>query len=326
MEYVDLAGTGLRSSRVGLGTWAIGGLEWGGADDAASIATIHRALEMGITLIDTAPIYGHGHAEEVVGRALKDRRNGAIIASKAGLAWSAQGDVRREGSRSQVLREFDDSLRRLHIDYIDLYQVHWPEDSRIEETAQALHSLLSAGKIRAIGVSNFSPAQMDRFKAVAPLHAVQPPYNLFERDAEHDVLPYAAANGIAALTYGALCRGLLGGQITEDTIFSGDDLRREDPKFQQPRLGQYARAVRRLDELAQQRFGKRVAHLAVRWVLDTPGVSVALRGARRPHQLDDVSGAFGFHIDEATRKDIDRILADEIKDPIGPDFLTPPGV
>jgi aryl-alcohol dehydrogenase-like predicted oxidoreductase len=324
MEYTEIDGLGTRASRIGIGTWAVGGLEWGGADDAASIATIHRALDLSISLIDTAPIYGHGHSEEVVGKALKDRRDRAIIATKVGLEWDAQGRVQRNASRDRIEKELEDSLRRLQTDHIDIYQVHWPDPDRIEETAGAMHDLFKAGKIRAIGVSNFSPAQMDRFRKVGPLHTVQPPYNLFERSAEKEVLPYAASHGITSLTYGALCRGLLSGRMRESTQFAGDDLRREDPKFQQPRYSQYLRAVKRLDDLAQERFGKRVIHLAIRWVLDQPGVGIALWGARRPQQLDAVPDAFGFRIDDETRSAIERILAEEIKDPVGPEFMAPP--
>ena len=324
MEYTEIDGLSFGASRVGLGTWAVGGLEWGGADDAASIQTIHRALDLGITLIDTAPIYGHGHSEVVVGNALKHRRDRAVIATKVGLEWDETGNVRRNSSRTRIEKEIEDSLRRLQTDRIDIYQVHWPDPERIDETAAAMRRLFEAGKIRAIGVSNFSPAQMDRFRNAAPLHTVQPPYNVFERAAEREVLPYAASQGITALTYGALCRGLLSGRMSESTHFAGDDLRREDPKFQQARFGQYLRAVKRLDDLARERFGKRVIHLAVRWVLDQPGVGVALWGARLPVQLDAVPDALGFRIDADMRTTIERILEEEIKDPVGPEFMAPP--
>ncbi len=324
MEYIDLATTGIRVSRIGLGTWAIGGLEWGGADDEVSIATIHCALDLGITLVDTAPIYGFGRSEDVIGRALKDRRDRAIIATKVGLGWSDRGDVWRDGSRARIEQEVESSLRRLQTDRIDIYQMHWPHDGRIDETAESLGRLFTSGKIRAIGVSNFSTAQMERFRKVAPLHTVQPPYNLFERAAEKDVLPYAAASGIVSLTYGALCRGLLSGRMKTTTRFSGDDMRLQDPKFQPPRFGQYIRAVQRLDDLARERYGRRVQDLAMRFALDQQGVSVALRGARRPQQLDDLHHAFGFHIDADARAAIEHILAEEIKDPVGLDWMAPP--
>ncbi|MGC2128881.1 MAG: aldo/keto reductase [Candidatus Aquilonibacter sp.] len=325
MEFTEIKGTALRPSRIGLGTWAIGGWMWGGADDDAAIATIHRALDAGITLVDTAPAYGQGHSEEVVGRALKGRRDKAVIATKVGLQWDAQANVTRNASAARIQKEIADSLRRLQTDYIDIYQVHWPDPSTpMEETAEAMQALFDAGKIRAIGVSNFSPAQMDEFRRHATLHTLQPPYNLFERGAEQDALPYGVAHGLTSLTYGALCRGLLSGKMRADTVFSGDDLRRSDPKFQQPRYGQYLRAVDRLDALAQTKFGKHVIHLALRWVLDQPGVGSALWGARHPDQVDPISAVFDFSLDDATKAEIDNILAQEVTSPVGPEFMAPP--
>jgi aryl-alcohol dehydrogenase-like predicted oxidoreductase len=165
---------------------------------------------------------------------------------------------------------------------------------------------------------------MDEFRKFAPLHTVQPPYNLFERQAEREVLPYAIAQRLSAFTYGALCRGLLSGRMSAEAAFHGDDLRRIDPKFQPPRLAQYVRAVSRLDELAQRRFNKRVIHLALRWVLDQPGVGAALWGARHPEQLDPLPEAFGFSLDDQVRAEIDRIIVTEIHDPVGPEFMAPP--
>ena len=325
MENINVSTTGIRISRIGLGTWAMGGWMWGGSDDAASVETIHRALDLGITLIDTAPAYGQGHSEEVVGRALVGKRDGVTIATKVGLAWNEGGNVHRDASRARIMKEIDDSLRRLQTDHVDIYQVHWPDPATpIDETAEAMGRLFGAGKIRAIGVSNFSPAQMDAFRNVAPLHTVQPPYNLFERVAEKSVLPYAHEQGLTALTYGVLCRGLLSGRMNADTKFSGDDLRRVDPKFTQPRYPQYLRAVQRLDELAHTRYGKSVIDLAVRWTLDQPGVGAVLWGARRPDQLDATLGAFGFDLDKNALADIERILSEEIHDPVGPEFMAPP--
>jgi aryl-alcohol dehydrogenase-like predicted oxidoreductase len=325
MEVIDVSTTGIRVSRVGLGTWAMGGWMWGGADDDASIATIHRALEQGITLIDTAPAYGQGHSEEVVGRALSGKRDGVTIATKVGLAWDDQLNMRRDASRSRIMKEVEDSLRRLQTDRIDIYQIHWPDPKTpMDETAEAMGSLFAAGKIRAIGVSNYSAEQMDRFRAVAPLHTMQPPYNLFERGADAEALPYAVEHKLTALTYGVLCRGLLSGRMTASTTFSGDDLRRDDPKFTPPRFAQYLRAVERLDRYAQERFGKRVIDLAIRWTLDRPGVGAVLWGARHPGQLDAVGGAFDFRLDQAAFDQVERILEEEIHDPVGPEFMAPP--
>ena len=325
MERTKLGHSDIECSRIGLGTWAMGGWMWGGTDEARSLRTIAAALDHGIDLIDTAPAYGAGRAEELVGKALagSGRRAQVVIATQVGL--ELDGGVRRNSRPARIREELEGSLRRLRTDHIDLYQVHWPDPATpFEETGAALHELLRAGKIRAIGVSNFSPEQLDRIRRTAPVHAAQPPYNLFERDAERDVLPYCRKNGIVTLTYGALCRGLLSGRMRPDTRFEGDDLRKIDPKFKQPRYGQYLRAVEALDELARKRFGKRVIHLALRWALDRPGVGVALWGARGPEQLDPVEGVLGWHLEPGDLSEIDRIVAENVTDPVGPEFMAPP--
>ena len=322
-EFVEIPATELKVSRVALGTWAMGGWMWGGTDQRESIATIQAALHQGINLIDTAPAYGFGVSEEIVGEALEGVRTQAVIATKTGLEWR-DGKVYRNATRERITQEVEDSLRRLRTDYIDIYQVHWPDPKvPVEETAEAMRSLYEEGKIRAIGVSNFSVAEMERFRHVAPLHVVQPPYNLFERAIETDILPYARANHIATLGYGALCRGLLSGRMRPDSTFDGDDLRRIDPKFQPPRFAQYLDAVRQLDEFAQRRFGRRVIQLAVRWMLDQ-GISVALWGGRRPDQLEAALGVAGWSLQSSDREQIERIVTTAILDPVGPEFMAPP--
>jgi aryl-alcohol dehydrogenase-like predicted oxidoreductase len=326
MEFVNIPGTSIRASRIALGTWAIGGWMWGGSDEREAIKTIHAALDRGINLIDTAPVYGFGRSEEIVGKALAmdGRRKGAIIATKAGLDWK-DGKPFRDARKTRIVEEVENSLRRLQTDIIDLYQVHWPDpNTPIAEVAEAMDALHRAGKIRAIGVSNFSPAQMDEFRKVAPLHAAQPPYNLFEREIDRDVLPYCRDRDIALLAYGSLCRGLLSGRMSESSAFSGDDLRKSDPKFQAPRFAQYLTAVKQLDRLAKERFGKRVIHLAVRWVLDRNKMNIALWGARRADQLSPIGDALGWQIDSQVMAEIDQILRKSIKDPVGPEFMAPP--
>jgi aryl-alcohol dehydrogenase-like predicted oxidoreductase len=297
---------------------------WGGTDEAESIFTIRTALAHGINVVDTAPVYGFGRSEEIVGRAIADGlRSQVILATKVGLEWQ-DGKITRNGSRERIMREIDDSLRRLRTDYIDVYQVHWPDPKvPIEETADAMQELYEQGKIRAIGVSNFTVEQMKRFCRVAPLHVVQPPYNLFEREIEAEILPYCLENGIATFGYGALCRGLLSGRMRADTEFTGDDLRLKDPKFQAPRFARYLAAVERFDRLAKGRYGRRVIHLAVRWMLDQ-GVTTALWGARHPDQLEPVDAVIGWSLDKAAKAEIDRILVETIPDPIGPEFMAPP--
>jgi aryl-alcohol dehydrogenase-like predicted oxidoreductase len=325
LELREIPGTSLKPSSVAIGTWAIGGWMWGGTDEAESVATIRTAIARGINIIDTAPVYGFGRSEEIVGKAIAEGRlrSDVLIATKAGLQWDG-GKVSRNASRARILREVEDSLRRLRTDYIDIYQVHWPDPLvTIEETAEAMHTLFKQEKIRAIGVSNFSVLQMERFRQVAPLHVLQPPYNLFERGIEADLLPYCLKNKIATLGYGALCRGLLSGRMRADTVFEGDDLRRTDPKFIEPRFAQYVAAVEKLDRLAQLRFGKRIIHLAVRWMLDQ-GITTALWGARHPDQLQPVDEVTGWSLDASTRVKIDRILRETITDPVGPEFMAPP--
>ncbi len=310
-------------SRIGLGTWAIGGWMWGGADDERSVTTIRTALERGINLIDTAPVYGFGHSEEVVGKALEGVRDQAVIATKVALDWS-DGGPRRNATPARIRQEIEDSLRRLRTDRIDLYQVHWPDPLvPIEETAAELEKLRQEGKILAIGVSNYSTEQMEAFRRVAPLASVQPPYNLFERAIEADVLPYARDRGLVVLGYGALCRGLLSGRMHSGTTFDGDDLRKSDPKFKAPRFAQYLAAVEALKALAQERHGKSVLALAIRWVLDQ-GPTIALWGARRPDQLDGIDEAFGWNLSPQDLQDIDDLLAEHITDPVGPEFMAPP--
>ncbi len=326
LETITIPGTNLKPTRIAPGTWAIGGWMWGGSDNKDSIRTIQSALDRGINIIDTAPVYGFGHSEEVVGQALAERgeRHNVVIATKVGLDWK-DGQPFRNASNARITKEIEDSLRRLRTDVIDIYQVHWPDpNTPIAETAEALGALYKAGKIRAIGVSNYDVAQMEAFRAVAPLHTAQPPYNLFEREAEKDVLRYCRDHDIATLAYGALCRGLLSGGMKADTKFTGDDLRRTDPKFQAPRFQQYLAAVARLDEFARKNYGKRVLHLAVRWVLDSQPLSIALWGARHPGQLDPVADVMGWKLDASALVEIDRIVAECVHDPVGPEFMAPP--
>jgi aryl-alcohol dehydrogenase-like predicted oxidoreductase len=319
LEYIEINGTNLVSSRIALGTWAIGGWMWGGTDEKESIRTIHEALDFGINLIDTAPVYGYGRSEEIVGEALHQhgRRKSVILATKVGIDWT-NGKIERNSTRQRILKEFENSLHRLQTDYIDIYQVHWPDPLvPIEETALTLRELYEQGKIRAIGVSNYSPEEMERFKAIAPLHTIQPPYNLFEREIERDVLPYALSRGITALTYGALCRGLLSGAMNADRQFAKDDMRKTtDPK--------YLNAASRLDAFARENYAKRVIHLAVRWLLDQPGVGVALWGARHPEQLEPIRDVIGWSLGDSDFNAIDGILRENIHNPVGPEFMAPP--
>ncbi|MFQ5931116.1 MAG: aldo/keto reductase [Nitrospiraceae bacterium] len=327
MEYHQLGETGLMASVIGVGTWVMGGWMWGGAEDLDSLATLRRAIELGINLIDTAPIYGHGRSEELVGKAVAEsgRRESVVLATKVGLAWNREKTrVWRNSSQSHITREIDDSLRRLRTDWIDIYQVHWP-DTKVpfEETMDALLDLQRLDKIRFIGLSNFTIDQIERCRAVGPVHVLQPPYNLFEREIEDRELAYCRDHRIGTLIYGPLCRGLLSGKYRGAETFTSGDIRQLDPKFQGDRFRTYVACVERLKEFAVRR-GKTVGQLAIRWCLEQPGVSVALCGARHPDQLDENAGAAGWSLSADDLDEIDRIVAETIAEPIGPQFMAPP--
>ncbi|TYP94756.1 putative oxidoreductase [Fodinibius salinus] len=326
MEFRQVSDLNFNISRVTLGTWAIGGWMWGGSDDQLAVGTVIEALEKGITTIDTAPVYGFGKSEKLVGQALQEfgNRDEIQLATKFGLEWDDEGNVQRNSTRERILKEVDDSLRRLQTDYIDIYQVHWPDlDTDFSETAETLQELLDSGKIRAIGVSNFSPEQMDEFQQTAPIHVCQPPYNLFERGIEKDVIPYCKENGITLLTYGALCRGLLSGKMSKDRTFNKGDMRRDaDPKFQGETFDKHLEAVEKLKEYADKNFDKKVIHLAVRWILDK-GIDSAIWGARKPEQVT-FDNAFGWKFSHKQVKGVEEIVETIVEDPVSPAFMAPP--
>jgi aryl-alcohol dehydrogenase-like predicted oxidoreductase len=325
MDHVRIAGTGLRASRIALGTWAIGGWMWGGTDEERSIATIRAAVAQGVNLIDTAPVYGFGASEEIVGRAVAaiGGREKLLLSTKCTLDWK-DGRVFRNGSGEHILREVEDSLRRLKTDWIDIYFIHWPDCRRgVAEAAKTLRELFEAGTIRAIGVSNFTPDQMRVFADESPLHLCQPPYNLFERGIENGVQGWCERSGVTLMTYGALCRGLLSGRMTMERTFSGDDLRQADPKFQAPRRARYLAAAARLSELARTRYGKSLAAFSVRWVLER-GVPITIWGGRTPEQMAPLAEVFGWSMDLATLSAVDGILAEEVPETVGAEFMAPP--
>jgi aryl-alcohol dehydrogenase-like predicted oxidoreductase len=325
-ETISCDGIPKSISRIGLGTWAIGGADWGRSNDADSIKTIQHAVDVGINLIDTAPVYGFGHSEEIVGQALAEggRRDKAVLATKVALEW-VDGKVFRNSSPVRIRKEIEDSLRRLRTDRIDIYQIHWPDSTvPIEETAEAMLALHREGKVLALGVSNFSPQQMEAWRRVAPLHSTQPPYNIFEREIESDVLPYALDQKLIVLSYGAICRGLLSGKMSRARKFEEGDLRLKDPKFLEPRYSQYLAAVDLLAKHAQANYGKSVLAFAVRWILDRGETMTALWGARNAAQLDQVEEAFGWKISADDYAAVEEILRKTIRDPVGPEFMAPP--
>ena len=324
METVKIPGLPLEPTRVALGTWAIGGWMWGGTDQDRSIATIHSALRHGVNIIDTAPVYGNGTSEDIVGQAVQSwGRDKVVLATKAGLEFRENDSPVRKTTQDRLFWEIEESLNRLRTDVIDIYQVHWPDPlTPARETARAMKSLYDQGLIRAIGVSNYSVEQIKEFRDHAPLHTCQPPYNIFERGIEDDVLPYCNEHGIVLLTYGALCRGLLTGKMTQDTEFPGDDLRNADPKFEEPRYSRYLKAVERLQRLAAG-HNKHIINLAVRWILDQ-GVDIALWGARKPSQTEAMPKTFGWSLSDEDKERVERILEEAVGEPIGPTFMAPP--
>lgn len=326
MEFTQVSNLNFNISRVTLGTWAIGGWMWGGSDDRLAVDTVIEALEKGVTTIDTAPVYGFGKSEELVGQAVQEfgNRDQIQIATKFGLQWDDDGNIQRNSTRERILKEIDDSLQRLQTDYVDIYQVHWPDlDTDFAETAETLQELLDEGKIRAIGVSNFSPEQMDEFQQTAPIHVCQPPYNLFERGIETDIIPYCKENDITLLTYGALCRGLLSGKMSKDRTFNEGDMRRNvDPKFQGKTFESHLEAVEKLKEYADSNFNKEVIHLAVRWILDK-GIDSAIWGARKPEQVT-FEKVFGWKLTDQQIKEVEQIVESTVDDPVSPAFMAPP--
>lgn len=326
MEKIKIPNLNTLASRIGLGTWVMGGSLWGGSIENDSIKAIHQALDLGVNLIDTAPAYGKGISEKIVGKALKQygRRDQLIIATKAGLSQKGEG-VFRDSRRESLNRELESSLKLLQVDYIDLYQIHWPDPTTpIQEAAETLNNFLKQGKIRAIGVSNYSIDQIEEFKKYASLHTEQSDFNIFEREIEKDILPYCSKSGIAVLGYSSLCRGLLSGKMTKDYKFKDDDLRKGmDPKFKEPHFSQYIACVEALKVFAKDKYEKSIIDLAVRWSLDK-GIGVALWGARHPDQLKGLQGVFGWKLTQADFAEIDKIIAKHVTNPASHEFMAPP--
>lgn len=324
MERRVLGATGRTVSVVGFGTWVAGGTSWGGSEPRVVAKAIERALELGIDLFDTAPAYGPGRAEELLGETLAalGARERVFLATKCGLAWDERGRLHRDASPARVRLDVEESLRRLRTDRLDLVQVHWPDPKTpIPDTIGALEALRREGKLLHYGVSNYGVRELAEALAAGTPVVNQLPYNLFERDIERDVLPLCRERGVAVLAYGALCRGLLSGKFRADATFPRGDIRRVDPKFQPPRLARYVAAIDRLRPIAYAR-NKSVAQLAVRWLIDQG--TFALWGARSPSQIEEVEGALGWILSPGELAGIDRILAEEIPEPLGAGFLTPP--
>lgn len=307
-----LGGTGLEITRVGFGAWAIGGggweFGWGPQRDDESIAAIHRALELGVNWIDTAAAYGFGRSEETVGLALRGLQRQPYVFTKASLLDDGTGRVRHSLKRDSILREAETSLRRLRVDAIDLYQIHWPmPDEDIEQGWAAMAELKERGLVRHIGVSNFDVKQLRRIQEIAPVETIQPPYSLIDRDAEAEILPHAGQDGMGVIVYSPMGSGLLTGAITRERIaaMADDDWRKTDPRFTQPRLGRHLALADRLRQVAD-RHGVTPGAVAVAWTLRNPAVSGAITGFRRPDQVDPILAAADL---ELTDQDITEMTA-----------------
>jgi aryl-alcohol dehydrogenase-like predicted oxidoreductase len=314
MQTRQLGTTGLRLTTIGLGTWAMGGGEWkfswGPQDDAESIRTIHRALDLGVNWIDTAAVYGLGHSEEVVGRALHAVRNRPLVATKCERCWDEGNRIIPRLKRESVRAEAEASLRRLGVEVLDLYQIHWPQpDEDIEEGWEAIADLIRAGKVRFGGVSNFSLHQLQRVQAIHPVTSLQPPYSMLARGVEAELLPYCAAEGIGVIAYSPMQKGLLTGKVTASWVATlpADDHRRADPRFQEPQLSANLALVEALRKIAAE-SGKTLPQLAIAWVLRRPEVTAAIVGARRPDQIEQTIGGGDWQLAEAQIAAIDDVL------------------
>lgn len=324
MQYRKLGTSSLEISEVGLGTWAIGGWWWGGTDDEKAIQTIRRAIDLGVTFIDTAPMYGYGHSEEIVGKAIEGRRDKIVLATKCGLNWwseegeyfftSERGKVFRCLKKHSILKEVDDSLQRLKTEYIDLYQCHWPDKTTpLAETMEAMMTLLDQGKIRAIGVSNFTVEMMEECLKHGVIHSLQPRYNMLDRTIEKELLPFCREHNIGVVVYSPLEQGVLTGKVTLDRKFPPGDMRPSQPWFQKHNL---KRALEFLDKIKVIADAHEVtlAQLAINWVLCQPGVTCAIVGARRPEQAEDNVKGSGWALTEEELKRI-REWLEELGEP-----------
>lgn len=312
IEKRRLGNSDLMITPIGVGAWAMGGsgwaFSWGAQDDADSIAAIHKAVDKGVNWIDTAAVYGLGHSEEVVGRAVKGLANRPYIFTKCARAWNEKREIVKCLKKDSVRRECEASLRRLQVDTIDLYQMHWPEpDEDIEEGWTEMARLQAEGKVRWIGVSNFNVAQMKRAQKIAPITSLQPPYSLVTPDVETEILPHALATGIGAIVYSPMKAGLLSGAMTRERALNlpEDDWRRRNPAFQEPNLTRNLALAERLRDIAG-RHGRTTGEAAIAWTLSNPAVTGAIVGMRNAGQVDGVIGALEFRLSAGEAAEIDR--------------------
>jgi len=330
MRYEQLGSSDLEVPVVSFGAWAVGGWKWGGSDDAVAIKAIDRAIDIGMTCIDTAPVYGMGHSETVVGRAIAGRRDEVIVATKCGLRWNCTdgepffATTDNDGNHRMLYKnlrpesikyEVDQSLSRLGIDVIDLYQCHWPDSTwPIEETMDVMVELERAGKIRAIGVSNFTPAMVEQCMSRAPIVSVQSKYNALERDIEHDLLPFCTEHGIGVLTYSSIAQGLMTGKVTMAREFPETDMRSEKPWFSPENRKRVLDMLEIIQPIADG-HGATLAQVAISWVIAQDGVTTALVGARTEQQVEENARAADLELTADELAAI-RSAVEELGDPV----------
>lgn len=302
MQTKRLGNSDLDITPLGIGAWAIGGsgyaFAWGEQDDSQSIAAIRRGLELGINWIDTAAVYGLGHSEEIVAKALEGITAKPYVFTKCERVWDEKGEIGKSLKRDSIRRECEASLKRLKTDVIDLYQIHWPQpDEDIEEGWTALAELQQEGKVRWIGVSNFNASQMGRAHKIAPVTSLQPPYSAIRRDIEDDILPYCQANNIGVIAYSPMASGLLTGKMTAERIASlpPDDWRSRSDAFREPQLSQNLAVAERLGAIAKE-HGRATTDAALAWVLHHPAVTAAIVGVRSAEQVDGIIGGMRFRL------------------------------
>jgi len=313
MDTVRLGRTDLQVTPICFGTWQLSG-DWGDPEAEGARQAIRRARELGVNFFDTAQGYGWGAAERLLGEELRAERDEVVLATKGGLRVTEDGLV-RDSSPAWLRQGVEESLQALGVDHIDLYQVHWPdEDTPFEETGQALADLVAEGKIRHVGVSNFDARQMAALEETLPVETLQPPYHLFRRDIEDDVLPWCAEHDVGVLVYGPLAHGLLTGAFDEDHEFSRDDWRAGSDLFAGEAFHTNLDKVRALGDMAGER-GHTVSQLAIAWALSHPAVQVAIVGARKAHHFEESAGAADIRLDDDDRARIDRIMAGAV--PVG---------
>jgi len=317
METRWLGNSDMRISILGIGAWAIGGAGWVGSmgpqNEGDSIPAIHAALDHGMNWIDTAALYGLCHSEEVVAQALEGRSPRPYIFTKCERVWDSKGRVGASLKAESIRKECEASLRRLRTDIIDLYQIHWPEpEEDIEEGWTELARLQKEGKVRYIGVSNFSISQMKRAQAIAPITSLQPPYSIVTREIEHEIMPYAKSNNIGVIVYSPMSAGLLTGAMTRERVanLTSEDWRRNLPNFREPLLSRNLLLVEQLRKIGQ-RYGRSPGEVAIAWTLNNPAVTGAIVGFRNPKQVDGIIGATEFRLAADDLNEIEKALSQE---------------